>query len=367
LHYELPAELIADRPAEPRGGSRLLVLHRASGALEHRQFGDLGEYVRAGDCLVLNNTRVIPARFFARRASGGRVEGLFLRVDGDAAPGKESAQPVRSGNTWRALLRSGARLQVGERLSALNATGGDAPGALEFELLERVERGEWRVRTNREVDALAWLRACGETPLPPYILRARGAGAREADVTGYQTVYAAAEGAVAAPTAGLHFTAAHLERLSQAGIAQAFVTLHVGVGTFQPIEADDLAAHRMHAEWYEAPAEALATFTETRRRGGRIVAVGTTAARVLETLPPRFGGDTAACAEGLSGWTKIFLYPPYRFRNVDALLTNFHLPESTLLALVMAFASPEQVRGAYAAAIAARYRFYSYGDAMLIL
>ena len=254
-----------------------------------------------------------------------------------------------------------------------------------IELLERLERGEWLVRAfrgaaprgasqsctgaapsapNGAVDAASFLERYGETPLPPYIARPGGPGA--ADRERYQTVYASRPGAVAAPTAGLHFTSELLERLSAAGVRQAEVTLHVGLGTFSPIEAEDLRDHHMHAEWYDAPAGALAEADSARRAGGRIVAVGTTSARVLESLPVELGREPPPAAS-LSGWTDLFIYPPYGFRNVDALLTNFHLPGSTLLAMVMAFAGVDGVRAAYREAIEQGYRFYSYGDAMLVL
>jgi S-adenosylmethionine:tRNA ribosyltransferase-isomerase len=358
LQYDLPPELIAQHPVEPRDASRLLVLDRARGRIEHRTFGDIGEYLAAGDCLVLNDTRVIPARFFGQRQSGGKVEGLFLREDGE---------------NWRVLLKPSARLKVGERLACVGSEVG-------LVIVARGERGEWLVRPEPAVSPLEWLARFGRTPLPPYIRRGvTGHGDPEAgDTERYQTVYAARPGAVAAPTAGLHFTADLLGRLAAGGVRRADVTLHVGAGTFVPIEAEDLADHRMHAEWYEVTVEALAEIGRAREGGGRIVAVGTTAARVLESLaanvasaPRGRRGLSAITADTavphMCGWTDIFIYPPYRFRLVDRLLTNFHLPGSTLLALVMALASPELIRAAYQAAIERRYRFYSYGDAMLIL
>lgn len=347
LQYDLPPELIAQHPVEPRDSSRLLVLDRASGRIEHRMFGDIGDYLAAGDCLVLNDTRVIPARFFGRRQSGGKVEGLFLREDGDA---------------WRVLLKPSARLKIGERLACAGSEVGLA-------IVARGERGEWLIRPESAVPPLEWLTRFGQTPLPPYIRRgASGHGDPEAaDTERYQTVYAARAGAVAAPTAGLHFTSELLGRLVATGVRRADVTLHVGAGTFVPIEAEDLADHRMHVEWYEVTPEAWAEVAGVRERGGRIVAVGTTAARVLESLAEDPTTTTDRALPRTGGWTDIFIYPPYRFRLVDRLLTNFHLPGSTLLALVMALACPELIRSAYQAAIEQRYRFYSYGDAMLIL
>lgn len=353
LLYDLPAELIAQHAVEPRDAARLLVLDRASGRIEHRVFRDIGDYLRPGDLLVLNDTRVLPARFFARRASGGRVEGLFLH---------------EVAGLWRTLLRPAGRLRAGERIVFERPT--DPPAALV--LMERGDRGEWLVRPDPPAEPAALLAHVGETPLPPYI--ARPDHPTPADAQRYQTVYAARAGAVAAPTAGLHFTPELLDSLRAAGIRTAFVTLHVGMGTFAPIDVEDLADHAMHAEWFEAPAAALAAVDATRTAGGRVTAVGTTSVRVLESAarvradgPAGTLPGSVAADGGVSGWTNVFIYPPCEFRLVDALLTNFHLPGSTLLALVMALAGIERIRAAYAAAIAERYRFYSFGDAMLIM
>jgi S-adenosylmethionine:tRNA ribosyltransferase-isomerase len=342
LQFELPSELIAQRPAQPRDASRLLVLERATGKIEHRAFRDIRRYLRAGDCLVLNDTRVIPARFFCQRATGGKIEGLYLHQAGDV---------------WRVLLKPASRLRVGERLACVSAD-------CELVLCKRCERGEWDVRPAPVVEPLELLRRIGQTPLPPYIHRPHKPDAN--DEQRYQTVYARRAGAAAAPTAGLHFTTELLEELRTAGVNTAMLTLHVGLGTFAPISVDDLTHHMMHAEYYRIDERSIARLNATRVVGGRIVAVGTTSVRVLESLESELG--SVGMVERLrSGWTELFIYPPYRYRNVDRLLTNFHLPGSTLLALVMAFAGIEQVRQAYAAAIAERYRFYSYGDAMLIL
>jgi len=366
LHYELPAELIAQRPVEPRDASRLLVLDRASGHIAHRRFCDIEEYLRPGDHLVLNNTRVIPARFFCRRLTGGRTEALFLHA---------------SGALWHVLFNPAGRLRPGE---ILTCEGSDR----RLLLVDRHERGEWTVRPEPPVDPFELLQRVGQTPLPPYIRRPSGPDARDAER--YQTVYARRPGAVAAPTAGLHFTPALLQRLQEAGIGRSEVTLHVGRGTFAPIDADELSSHRMHAEWFEVDTPTLETLHAARAAGGNLVAVGTTSVRVLESLACQLGssdrpesesppsGKAAAPAAprltdrqlppaACAGWTDLFIYPPYRFRNVDRLVTNFHLPGSTLLALVMAFAGAELIRHAYAVAIEQRYRFYSYGDAMLIL
>ncbi len=339
LQYELPPELIAQHPVEPRDAARLLVLDRATGRITHRRFRDLGEYLAPGDRLVLNDTRVLPARFFCRRATGGRVEALFLH---------------ESAGVWNVLLKHTRRLRSGERLTC----EGDPTG---FVLIERGPRGAWRVRPDPPVSPADLLARVGHTPLPPYIRHGQDL---PEDTERYQTVYAARPGAVAAPTAGLHFTPELLARLAGQGVRRVDVTLHVGAGTFLPIEVDDLAAHQMHAEWYEVLPAALTDLRAARVGGGRIVAVGTTSVRVLESLP-----DAALTAAGdaVRGWTDIFIYPPYRFRHVDRLVTNFHLPGSTLLALVMAFAGREAIRAAYAEAVREQYRFYSYGDAMLIL
>ncbi len=381
LQYDLPPELIAQHPATPRDASRLLVLERATGRIEHRGFRDLGDYLAPGDALVLNDTRVIPARFHCRRATGRHIEGLFLQEEKKGSGtfcrnGPEGAAHKRYltpfSRLWRVMLKSSRRIRVGE---ALVCDGSE----VRLAVVQKLERGEWLVRPEPEVPFLDWLAQVGHTPLPPYIRRGE---AETADAACYQTVYAERPGAVAAPTAGLHFTPELLQRLAARGVQRVDVTLHVGAGTFIPIEVEDLAEHRMHAEWYEVSADALAKLHAVRASGGRIVAVGTTSARVLESLPAdalALTADTAVApvtlpqplprreGSSVSGWTEIFIYPPYRFRHVDCLVTNFHLPGSTLLALVMAFSSHELIRLAYREAIDRRYRFYSYGDAMLIL
>lgn len=344
LDYDLPAELIAQQPLARRDASRLLVLRRADGHIEHTRFGRIGDYFRAGDCLVRNDTRVIPARFFCRRKTGGRIEALFLR---------------QQDQLWHVLLRPSARLRVGESLR-VEVSPSEEP--VWIELVERGERGAWVARVRPSRPALDLLTRIGQTPLPPYVRRAGGPDA--ADAQRYQTVYAQTPGAVAAPTAGLHFTPELLEALAHAGIRIADVTLHVGLGTFAPIVAETLESHPMHAEWYCVSAEAAKRLSKyacsPAPDGSQLVAVGTTSARVLESLPP---GPIRAC----EGWTDLFIYPPYAFKRVGALLTNFHLPGSTLLALVMAFAGVDHARRAYREAVERRYRFYSYGDAMLIV
>ncbi len=352
--YPLDPARIAQRPLERRDESRLMVLNRETAVTKLRIFTELPSLLRSGDVLVINNTRVIPARFFCRRATGGRIEGLFLRQDGQ---GDEPGQ-------WRVLLKGAGRCRGGERLELL---GSDE--AVEVELLESLGRGEWRVAAHPPAPAGEILARAGRTPLPPYIRRPGGADmpADDADQHRYQTVYASSDGAVAAPTAGLHFTPEIIAALAGRDIHPLTVTLHVGLGTFAPVKVESLAEHRMHSEWYEMTADTAAALNAARDERRRIVAVGTTSVRVLESV---VGPDDRF--EARSGWTDIFLYPPAKFRATDALITNFHLPRSTLLMLVSAFCCPgrtdgvEMIRAAYARAAAEQFRFFSYGDAMLI-
>ncbi len=348
LDYVLPPELIAQSPAAQRDAARLLIVDRAADTLRDGTIREFSELLRPDDLLVLNDTRVLPARFHARRVTGGLVRGLFLA---ELDPG-----------VWRVMLEGSRRLRVGERLSL----GSDIERRIPMTLLETSGEGHWLVRVDCRDPAEAVLERIGLTPLPPYIRRA--ASDAEADATDrsrYQTVYARRPGAVAAPTAGLHLTDAMLDRIRERGIEIAFVTLHVGLGTFKPIAADRLADHVMHEERYELPEETAQAVVRCRVRGGRIVAVGTTTVRVLETAA-RNRDDFARLSPG-RGSTGIFIYPPCEFRAVDALFTNFHLPRSTLLALVMAFAGVERTRRAYVHAVEQKYRFYSFGDAMLIV
>jgi S-adenosylmethionine:tRNA ribosyltransferase-isomerase len=333
FQFDLPAELIAQQPLAQRSASRILCLDRANGALAHREFAALPELLQPGDLLVFNDTRVIPARLFAHKPSGGRVEILVERLLDEhrcLAQLRVSKKPA-VGTLLQ--LDGGARLQV------LRREGG-------FFELESVA-----------APLAAVLEAEGHMPLPPYIERSDTPQDRER----YQTVYARSPGAVAAPTAGLHFDAPLLAALEQRGLQQAQVTLHVGAGTFQPVRAQRIEEHQMHAEWLEVPQSVCTAVAQTRARGGRVIAVGTTAVRALET----------AAADGqlraYRGDTRIFIYPGYEFRVIDGLVTNFHLPESTLLMLVSALAGREAVLAAYREAVAQRYRFFSYGDAMLIL
>ncbi len=345
LDYELPHELIATRPAEPRDAARLLVVSRTGDRVDHVHVRDLPAYLDAGDAIVFNTTAVIPARLCGTRvATGGGVDGLFIEETG---PG-----------LWLVMLSRGGRLKAGDVI--------DLGSGVRLTLSRRHPEG-WIVETGTKEPAAAVLARAGRTPLPPYILRARrGAETPDAlDRAWYQTIYAAttptARHSVAAPTAGLHFTPDLLERLRAAGVERIDVTLHVGPGTFRPITAEVVADHVMHSEAYSVSAEAVEALRRARARGGRILAVGSTAVRTLETLP-----------EGLppgavSGRTDLLIAPPYAFRLVDAFLTNFHLPRTTLLALVAACLGVDRVREVYREAVRQKYRFYSYGDAMLIL
>ena len=331
FHFDLPPELIAQQPAPERPASRLLHLERASGAWHDRQFRELPNLLRAGDLLVLNDTRVIPARLWGRKETGGRVEVLVERpLDERAA---------------LAHVRASKAPKPGSRLVFAQGVTAEVTGR---------EADLFRLEFDRPL--MAVLEAQGHMPLPPYIEREDAA----LDAERYQTVYARHPGAVAAPTAGLHFDEALLAELAERGIEQARVTLHVGAGTFQPVRVDDIAQHRMHSEWLRVTADVVAAVQRTRARGGRVVAVGTTVVRSLETAA--LDGSLQA----YEGETDIFITPGFRFRVVDALITNFHLPESTLLMLVCAFAGHETIMRAYRHAVAQRYRFFSYGDAMFI-
>lgn len=325
LDYALPEALIAQAPAEPRDASRLMVLDAARGTIEHRTFHELPLFLSPGDALVLNETKVLPARLKARKPTGGEVELLFLR---DLGPDR--------GNAWEVLARPSKRLKPGGRLLA---------GDEKIDLVENLGDGRWSVAAP---DVPGLLDEHGKMPLPPYIEATPEAEAR------YQTVYAREPGSAAAPTAGFHFTEDVLERSERAGAALTRVTLHVGTGTFLPVRTEKLEDHQMHAERYSVPAEAARAIKDA----GRVVAAGTTVARTLETW--------AGTGEE-SGESRLFVYPGYRWRVVDALLTNFHLPRSTLLAMVMSFGGRDLVREAYRVAVEERYRFYSFGDAMLIL
>jgi S-adenosylmethionine:tRNA ribosyltransferase-isomerase len=335
--FDLPADRIAQAPAERRDASRLLVVDRATGALSHRVFSDLLDYVPTGDALVLNETRVFPARLLGKRASGAEAEVLLLTPQG----GEEKL--------WTALVRPGAKLKPGRTVEI-------APD-LSVEIVESTPGGERIVRLHTPLTLTEALDRYGEVPLPPYVQHR----ATEEDRERYQTVYARERGSVAAPTAGLHFTPELLAALEAKGVRIVRLVLHVGVGTFRPVETDDPAEHRMHSEWYHVSADVAAALNETRAAGGAIWAVGTTVTRTLETVT-----DESGTVHAGEGWTDIFIRPPYRYRAVDHLVTNFHLPRSTLLMLVAAFAGYELMMEAYREAIRGGYRFFSYGDAMMV-
>ena len=330
--YYLPESLIAQTPAEPRDSSRLLVIHRNTRALDHRTFRDIADYLRPNDLLIANDSRVLPARLWARKPTGGRIELLLLRQVDD---------------WWEVLARPAARLRPGMLLSI-----GDE-GTHAAEVGERTASGGMLFRFSAPAEEVAAQH--GQTPLPPYIK------APLADPERYQTVYSRVAGSAAAPTAGLHFTPQLLERLTSRGVRFAFVTLHVGLDTFRPMQVERITDHQMHSELVVVPDETARAIHETRAAGGRVIAVGTTAVRSLESWA------AAETQLGWSGWTKLFIYPGYELRVVGALITNFHLPRSTLMLLVSAFAGADLIRRAYRVAIEHEYRFFSFGDATLIL
>ncbi len=332
--YELPEELIAQTPIERRDASRLMVLDKRSGDVEHRHFYDLPEYLRPGDCLVLNDSRVIPARLFGVRPGGGVTEIVLLRDLGD--------------KRWECLCRPGKKMRVGSTVSF-----GD--GELSAVVEEVHEDGNRVLRFAYEGIFLEILDRLGQMPLPPYIK------VQLEDKERYQTVYSREPGSAAAPTAGLHFTQELLERIRAMGVEVCFVTLHVGLGTFRPVKAENIEDHDMHSEYCTISAETAETINRTKAHGGRVIAVGTTSCRTLES----FAGENGHM-EVASGWTNIFIYPGYRFKCIDALVTNFHLPGSTLVMLVSALAGRENILRAYETAVQEKYRFFSFGDAMFI-
>ena len=334
FYFDLPEELIAQTPLERRDASRLLCLDKTSGAMEHRVFSELPELLRPGDCLVMNDSRVLPARLLGARETGGAAELLLLR---DLGAGK-----------WECLARPGKKLRPGSKV-----TFGD--GELEAEILETAEGGNRIVQFKYEGIFLEVLERLGRMPLPPYIKTELEDGER------YQTVYSKELGSAAAPTAGLHFTKELLGKIEAMGVRECFVTLHVGLGTFRPVKAEDIEGHEMHSEFCIMPEETARIITETKRNGGRVVCVGTTSCRTVESFANEDGTMDAK-----SGWTNIFIYPGYRFKCLDALITNFHLPESTLIMLVSALAGREHILTAYKEAVERRYRFFSFGDAMFI-
>jgi S-adenosylmethionine:tRNA ribosyltransferase-isomerase len=335
FHFELPDQLIARHPAEKRTGSRLLCVDGESGALQHRGFAEIVELVQPGDLMVFNDTRVIPARMHGQKASGGKIEMLVERI----VDAHNALVHIRSSRS----PKPGASLLLEGQLEA-EVTG--RQGAL------------FEVRFKGQRSLLSWLDEIGHMPLPPYMDR----DDHESDRERYQTVYNRAPGAVAAPTAGLHFDETLMQALKEKGVELGFVTLHVGAGTFQPVKVDAVTDHQMHSEYIEVSEQVCQQVRDCKARGGRVIAVGTTSVRSLESAAMKHGGELKA----YSGETDIFIYPGYRFAVIDCLVTNFHLPESTLLMLVSAFAGQDHIRDAYASAIENKYRFYSYGDAMFL-
>lgn len=344
ISYCLPPELIAQRPVDNRSASRLLILDRSDGSLTDTQFARIGDFLRPDDCLVLNDTKVIPARFVACRPSGAGIEGLFLSEKGTGL--------------WEVLLKNVRRIKPGQTIHLLNRGRSFFCAA---EIVQRLEQGRWLLKVNHNAGPEAILGRIGYAPLPPYIKRSDDKKLAEMDKLRYQTVYARCPGAVAAPTAGLHFTNELIEKLKDSGICLAYLTLHVGLGTFQPITSQMLQQHKMHAEWFRLDETAAGTINRAKQQKGRVIAVGTTSVRTLETVAE---GSRVRPA---GGQTQLFIQPGYKYKIVDAMITNFHLPKTTLLALVAAFAGLENILAAYGHAIEQKYRFYSYGDAMLII
>jgi len=340
--YELPPELIAQHPSPRRGDSNLLVLQRETGTIRHEKFRHVCKLLHDGDVLVLNRTRVMRARLLGRRATGGRVEALLIR---------QAARP----NEWWTMMRPGARLRTGERVWFED-------GSVEAELLERSHTGEWLVRWYTPQALPDLLEEIGRVPLPPYIHRAHDQQRLPDDLERYQTVYATEPGSVAAPTAGLHFTNEMLEALETAGVELVYLTLHVGPGTFRPVKHNDVRLHQVEPEYFQVGRRTSRKLLAARRDSRRVVAVGTTVCRALESLALQ-----GQLGQPMSGWTDLFIHPPYEFRVVDVLITNFHLPRSTLLMLVCAFARRDLIMNSYSEAVERNYRFYSYGDAMIIV
>ena len=335
FYYDLPEELIAQTPLQQRDESRLLVLDKVTGERQHKRFYDILEFLRPGDCLVMNNSRVLPARLLGRREpTGGAVEVLLLRDHGD--------------NTWECLTKPGRKTPIGTKLSFGN-------GELTAEVVGMLDDGNKMVKFFFQGIFLEVLERLGKMPLPPYIKEELKDGER------YQTVYSKVNGSAAAPTAGLHFTKELLEKIAQKGVNLAYVTLHVGLGTFRPVKAEDILEHHMHAEYCMMDSATAELINKTKENGGRVICVGTTSCRTLESLADE-NGRFKEC----SRWTDIFIYPGYKFKAMDALITNFHLPESTLVMLVSAFAGKENILSAYNEAVKERYRFFSFGDAMFL-
>ena len=335
FYYDLPKELIAQTPVEPRDSSRLLVLGRESGEIEHRHFYDIIDYLNEGDLIVANDSRVLPARIYGVKDTGARVEFLLLKQI--------------SGNRWETLCKPGRKAKAGAKF-----TFGD--GLLSATVVEVKDDGNRVVDFDCDENFFSTLDKIGQMPLPPYITE------ELKDQERYQTVYSHELGSAAAPTAGLHFTEELMEKLRNKGVNIAYVTLHVGLGTFRPVKVDDVTKHKMHSEHYEIPEETAKIINETKQNGGRVIAVGTTTCRTLESVATMYG-EIKPC----HGFTDIFIYPGYTFKAIDGLITNFHLPESTLIMLVSAFAGYDNIMNAYKTAVEEKYRFFSFGDAMAIL
>ena len=335
FYFDLPEELIAQTPLERRDASRLLTLDKVTGAWSHRRFYELPELLRAGDCLIMNDSRVLPARLLGQRLPGGGACEVLLLID-------------RGNKTWECLVRPGKKMRRGARLSFGN-------GELTAEVVEEIEGGNRLVRFDYEGIFLEILERLGKMPLPPYIR------AELADQERYQTVYSRVNGSAAAPTAGLHFTRELLEKIAGMGVELGYVTLHVGLGTFRPVKEEEITDHDMHSEYCVISQETADLINRTKARGGRVICVGTTSCRTLESWAGEDGH-----MEAKAGWTNIFIYPGYRFKVMDGLITNFHLPESTLIMLVSALAGREHILAAYEEAVRQRYRFFSFGDAMFI-
>lgn len=335
FYYDLPQELIAQTPLERRDGSRLLTLDKVTGAWEHRHFYDLPEYLHPGDCLILNDSRVLPARLLGQRLPGGGACEVLLLID-------------KGEGTWECLVRPGRKMKPGAKLSFGN-------GELTAEVTEELPGGNRLVHFDYDGIFLEVLERLGKMPLPPYIKE------ELQDSERYQTVYSKVLGSAAAPTAGLHFTPELLEKIAAMGVNIGYVTLHVGLGTFRPVKEDNIEEHPMHSEYCVVPPETAELINRTRAAGGRCICVGTTSCRTLESFAAEDGH-----MEPSAGWTDIFIYPGYKFKVMDALVTNFHLPESTLVMLVSAFAGREHILNAYAEAVREKYRFFSFGDAMFI-
>ena len=335
FYYDLPKELIAQDPLEDRSSSRLLHLSMKDGSIEHRHFTDILDYLKAGDCLVINDTRVIPARLYGHKeGTGALIEILLLKRKKD--------------DIWECLVKPGKKARPGAKITFGN-------GILTGEILDIVEEGNRLIQFHYEGIFGEILDQLGEMPLPPYITH------KLQDKNRYQTVYAKHDGSAAAPTAGLHFTEELLKKVQEKGVNIAHVTLHVGLGTFRPVKVDDVEQHHMHSEFYIVEEDQAELINQTKKQGGRVIAVGTTSCRTLESA-----ADENGVIQAGNGWTEIFIYPGYRFKMIDGLITNFHLPESTLMMLVSALAGKERIMAAYEEAVKERYRFFSFGDAMFI-